>query len=354
MVEYHQRTMHRTSGFARALGYLDWASQPDPFRRYGSATLIGLDHPEPVEPRPRLDDLARPGHIEPRPTDRSSISQLFYDSLALSAWKQQGRSRWSLRVNPSSGNLHPTEGYLLCDTVDGIDTGPGLYHYAPYSHSLEPRFALSTAEWAALTAGLPAGSLLVGLTSIHWRESWKYGERAYRYCQHDAGHAIAALALAAAALGWSTQLVQGLGDAELARLLCVHHQRGIEAEHPDVLLALHRHDRPADPTRMRAFTVPRVLLERIERESTTGTPNQLSSNHHEWPVIDEVAAACRWPAGDCSGRSHCALNIMGTKPSGTDAGNWSAATGVISPTAGNCTTWTPTALNPVTCPPGIR
>ena len=37
-------------------------------------------------------------------------------------------------------------------------------------------------------------SLLVVLTSIHWREAWKYGERAFRYCQHDLGHAIAAVA----------------------------------------------------------------------------------------------------------------------------------------------------------------
>ena len=35
---------------------------------------------------------------------------------------------------------------------------------------------------------------LVALTSIHWREAWKYGERAFRYCQHDLGHAIAAVA----------------------------------------------------------------------------------------------------------------------------------------------------------------
>ena len=42
---------------------------------------------------------------------------------------------------------------------------------------------------------------LVALTSIHWREAWKYGERAFRYCQHDLGHAIAAIAIAAASSG---------------------------------------------------------------------------------------------------------------------------------------------------------
>ena len=29
----------------------------------------------------------------------------------------------------------------------------------------------------------------MALTSITWREAWKYGERAFRYCNHDVGHA---------------------------------------------------------------------------------------------------------------------------------------------------------------------
>ena len=43
--------------------------------------------------------------------------------------------------------------------------------------------------------------LIVGLTSIFWREAWKYGERAYRYCCHDLGHAMMSVLLAARALG---------------------------------------------------------------------------------------------------------------------------------------------------------
>jgi nitroreductase len=48
---------------------------------------------------------------------------------------------------------------------------------------------------------LPEGSLLLALSSIYWRESWKYGERAFRYCALDAGHASAAISIAAACLG---------------------------------------------------------------------------------------------------------------------------------------------------------
>ncbi len=37
--------------------------------------------------------------------------------MALSAWKQHGASKWSLRVNPSSGNLHPTEAYAILPSI---------------------------------------------------------------------------------------------------------------------------------------------------------------------------------------------------------------------------------------------
>ena len=58
------------------------------------------------------------------------------------------------------------------------------------------------------------------MTSIIWREAWKYGERAFcAYCQHDTGHAIGALRFAAAMLGWRMQLLPEWSDAQIATLL---------------------------------------------------------------------------------------------------------------------------------------
>ena len=34
VVAYHERTKHHYHRFAASLGYMDWATQPDPFRRY--------------------------------------------------------------------------------------------------------------------------------------------------------------------------------------------------------------------------------------------------------------------------------------------------------------------------------
>src|SRR5580765_1904216 len=91
-IRYHDGTKHHFDRFARSLGFLDWASQPNPFRSFAGAREIPL-WPRPEAPHSDLGDLLR-------------------HSLGLSAWKRAGGSRWSLRVNPSSGNLHPTEAYV--------------------------------------------------------------------------------------------------------------------------------------------------------------------------------------------------------------------------------------------------
>ena len=47
------------------------------------------------------------------PLGRASLGAFFELALGLTAWKEHGGARWALRANPSSGNLHPTEGYVL-------------------------------------------------------------------------------------------------------------------------------------------------------------------------------------------------------------------------------------------------
>ena len=98
---------------------------------------------------------------------------LFELALGLSAWKQYGGNRWALRCNPSSGNLHPTEGYAVLPELPGL--AAGVYHYVSRDHVLERRCALEGRAARQLAEVLPPASFLVGLSSIHWREAWKYG-----------------------------------------------------------------------------------------------------------------------------------------------------------------------------------
>ena len=271
ILEYHQRMKHHLHQYAASVGYMDWASQPDPFRRYVGADQLALDQVEPGD-QPEYDALFDPTRTPARPLDRAAISQLFFDSLSLSAWKEVHGSRWAVRCNPSSGNLHPIEAYMVAPGVAGLTDQPGLFHYCPYTHALERR--------AELPVRIPQPALLVGLTTIYWRESWKYGERAFRYCQHDLGHAIGAVALALALLGWNTRMVESLTDPDLGRWLGLEDQTSAEAERPGCLLYLYPHDR-----------APAALNLDLPEYTLHGDPNRLSLTHHDWPIIESVGHA---------------------------------------------------------------
>ncbi len=287
---YHQRTKHRFGRFASGPRTLDWATQPDPFRRYVGADLLPLDVITADESVP-YDQVFSPGLLPAARLSRRSVSQLLYDSLSISAWKRAGDVSWALRVNPSSGNLHPTEGYLVSEEIPDLTETPTVCHYAPREHALEVRAQIPPAIWQELTADLPASSLLLGLTSIHWREAWKYGERAFRYCQLDVGHAIAAIALAAAGLGWQATLLDGLGTEQLAQLLGVRDPQGAEPEHPDCLLAV-----TPQGVESAGYVLPDRAVAAFANLPWTGQPNPLSPRHVEWPIIDQVAEATAKPA----------------------------------------------------------
>ncbi len=301
VIEYHQRSKHHLNRYARSPGALDWATQPDPFRRYEGAPRVVLAlPPEPAPGDPPAWGELFTGAGAPAPLSGAEISRLLYDSLALSAWKQAGASRWSLRVNPSSGDLHPTEGYLFLPALEGVSATAGLWHYEVYGHALERRTPIPEAVWAGLTAGLPAGGFLVGLSSIAWRESWKYGERALRYCHLDVGHALGALALSAAVARWRVRRLEGLPGRALSLLLGLQGQGGPEAEHADLLLWVGPAGRGA-PTC--PFRPPPEVLGFFEQAPWSGRPNRLSPGHRDWPVIEEIAQTVEDPGQAACGPS---------------------------------------------------
>ena len=166
---YHQRSKHFPFRFAPSLGYMDWQTQPDPFRRFEGAQTFPLGF-EPVRPLPRYEPAFVLGQVDPAPLNAATVARLFYDALALSAWKEIAGARWSLRVNPSSGNLHPTEGYLVGGLLPGLYDKPAVYHYAPLVHALELRVELSPQVWRAISAQLPKNALRSSMKpSFLWR-----------------------------------------------------------------------------------------------------------------------------------------------------------------------------------------
>jgi SagB-type dehydrogenase family enzyme len=293
---YHDGTKHHFHRFARSLGYLDWASQPNPFRSYAGADVIALP-PNPLaglrEPQAALSSSK--GAIRHPPFNE--LGDVLRHALGLSAWKQFGASRWSLRVNPSSGNLHPTEAYVIAGAAPGLGDAPGVYHYAADRHALERRCTFDRVSWPDAPA--ERDGWLIALTSIHWREAWKYGERAFRYCQHDMGHAIAAIRIAAANAGLEATLLPDWSHADIAALTGIDRDEDfVEAEREEAgcLIAVRG---SAFDARRSPFEARRSSLRAAVRNGQwTGKASQLSEDHTTWTFVDEIATATRDPGRD--------------------------------------------------------
>jgi SagB-type dehydrogenase family enzyme len=277
---YHQRTKHRFERYAAGPETLDWSEQPNPFREFSGAAKILLPLGADAVATP-FSEIYEGRSQGASALDLESLGALLQLSMALAAWKEYGPDRWALRCAPSSGNLHPTETYVVSQGLPGLNDG--VHHYVSRDHSLERRCGFGAAENA------PAPRLWIGLASIHWREAWKYGERAFRYCQLDVGHALGALRYAAGALGWTIEMAEGLDSREIAGLLGLDRAEDFgaaERETPDLLLSV----APAAgrPHPEQGLAAPE------RRTGWVGRANVLDRHPmYKWPVIEEVAAATR-------------------------------------------------------------
>jgi SagB-type dehydrogenase family enzyme len=289
--EYHERTKHQLHGYARGPETLDWDAQPAPFRGFEGAEQVPLPSLAETEPAVRRALSRRAEEVvtaAPVPFSLGALAALLKLSVGITAWKQQGPDRWAVRANPSSGNLHPVEVYAL---VTGSEVLPsGAYHYQPDHHALERRATYPVEEETETR-------VVFALTSVMWREAWKYGERGFRYCQLDVGHAMSALQYAAGVLGYRLRELRHVGSETLAATLGLDRaadftggpRHETEREEAEVLLELELGPElgSLDAARLRRWT----------RQATFAGRASTIDRHpmYSWPWIDEAARATRAP-----------------------------------------------------------
>lgn len=277
---YHEATKHAPRKYANSLGYMDWAHQPDPFRHYEGTKkiLLPLACEDATPPYAALFDAS----LSPATLSTTAVAQLLRFSLALAAVKSNGYESWALRCNASSGNLHPSEGYLILPPIQELGAQTTLSHYAPKDHALEVLSEFTTPLWN----DLPQGSFFLALSSVVYREVWKYGERAFRYTQLDAGHAARAVAISAKMLGWHVKIIDTLNDRMLAQLLGFEQKERfhpMEDEIADMLLLITPRPIEAIPDLSPLFaSLPAKLDSRA---------NAVTTAYQNWTLIKEIIEA---------------------------------------------------------------
>lgn len=201
-------------------GDLRRESKPERYKSFPDAPVVAL-------PPPRLEGgLALWEAVKRRRSVRDfDVKALTKEILSQILWATQGITKkfmgYELRAAPSAGALFPVETYVVVQRVEGLE--PGIYHYAPQSHSLEllrpGDFREETATAALNQDFLADGAAVFIWTAVFGRSKWKYKERAYRYVYLDAGHIAQNAALAAVALGLGSCQIAALYDDEINALV---------------------------------------------------------------------------------------------------------------------------------------
>lgn len=219
---------------------LDWAVQPAPFKVYDSLEEIPLA--EPRFPEKSMEEVLWGGADEGAGSfDLRDVSALLKLGAGVTAERPTPTGTFHFRAQASAGALYPCEVYLACRGVEGL--ADGLHHYRADTHALhclcrDDLFAGSLTQ---------SPRLRLYVTGIFWRSAWKYGDRAYRYMQLDAGHMVESLWTAALATGVDLHPRHDFDAARVARLLAVDPER----EYPLAVL-----DMPGSPA-----CVPETIAE---------------------------------------------------------------------------------------------
>jgi SagB-type dehydrogenase family enzyme len=125
------------------------------------------------------------------------------------------------RTAPSAGALYPVELYLVALRTQDLDAG--VYHYQPKDHVLE-RLRTGDLQQEVEAAvlypeAIERASIVVLMGAVFHRNSFKYGERGYRFTLLDAGHIGQNLYLGATALKLGAVAIGGFLDDAINRLV---------------------------------------------------------------------------------------------------------------------------------------
>lgn len=197
---------------------------PLPQKRYPDAARVELppvSHLRLGDPLPRL--AAEPEG--PGPAGWRDLSAL--ERVACLLEFGVGLNRVELtsggtfhRTVASARSLHPTVLYVAAPAPGGEGGAGGLFHFAPFRHALSRIRSSDVREDLVAACGESLGadatpSLVVVVTSVFGRTSYKYGDFAYRLCCHEAGIVAANLRILARAAGLECRLAFRFLDARI-------------------------------------------------------------------------------------------------------------------------------------------
>jgi SagB-type dehydrogenase family enzyme len=220
---YHNSTKHSYWSIRTDPHYLDWANRPSPFKIYPSIEPIPLPRELVQTLAPALEVVAATGGastVQKNP-DLARLASILHYSAGVTKHKTYPGGELYFRAAACAGALYPTEVYVVCGDLEELEAG--VYHFNPGDFALRRlragdfRQVLARATGSCPSVVSPALTLV--FTSISWRSTWKYRDRAYRYHFWDNGMIVANALAMTAAHEIPAELVMGFIEADVNKLI---------------------------------------------------------------------------------------------------------------------------------------
>jgi SagB-type dehydrogenase family enzyme len=194
MFWYHSTTKHSYNSVRTNPNRLSWEDQPSTYKNY-------------------------PDSFEKRKLDLEKAEDNFlYHIAGLTAKKSYPSGEYYLRINPSAGALYPNELYFQTRGVKGIEDA--VYHYEVSSSSLTLLQRITGDEGIEPYLGYKTAmkGYLFLVSAVYYRSSWKYKNRAFRYCLLDGGHLLGSIEASALLKPHAVQMVYNIDREKLNRM----------------------------------------------------------------------------------------------------------------------------------------
>ena len=236
--KYHEATKYDPASIHR-LPPADASQQPVPFKTYHSDRAIDLIPYLPVELFPQVAEES--GAAEELDSLIARLSRILYFTYGATGRKVWPGGHQIFRAAPSAGGLYPAEVYVASRGVEELPDG--LHSYFVPNHQLIPVFdgeLLSEIANAAFDGFDPRSTQLVLIvTGIYQRSTWRYHERSYRRLLLDSGHVLGNLMIYAPVEGLHPRPITCFEDDALNGLLFLDPDQ----EHVQIVAPLFESDR---------------------------------------------------------------------------------------------------------------
>ena len=194
MFGYHASTKHSYNSVRTNPNRIAWENQPNTYKNYPESYKKYKLNLEVVE------------------------DNFLYHIAGLTAKKTYPSGEYYLRINPSAGALYPNELYFQVRGVEGKEDG--IYHYEVRSASLTLLQSINEDEGLEPYLGFNRAmrGYLFLVSAVYYRSSWKYKNRAFRYCLLDAGHLLGSIEAAALLKPHVVQMLYNINREKLNRM----------------------------------------------------------------------------------------------------------------------------------------